>query len=359
MAAVLGLALVLGVVLSGCVLATTTTLSVSSANLPQGQPLTLTARVAATTVPTGTVTFSDGGVTLGYATLNGGIATLTTSSLGAGTHLLVASYGAQGSWGGSTSAPVAVTITASATRYQLSLGDSLGAGIGAPSGQGYVAAILAHEQSRLAGLQGANLSCSGATTTSMLNGGGCSYAEGSQLAAAEAFLRNHPGQVAYVTIDIGANDITSCFGGGTINLTCAQGRIATVQTNLTTILSRLRAAGGNVPIFGMTYYDPFLAYWVAGNPTAAEQSQQVAATGNAAIAAVYAAAQAQVADVEAAFGSADWAMTGTYGGQVVPQNVSNVCAWTWMCSNWDIHANATGHQRIAATFTALIDATVS
>jgi lysophospholipase L1-like esterase len=252
-----------------------------------------------------------------------------------------------------------VTVTGSSTRYQLALGDSLAVGVGAPSGQGYVAAILAHEQARLSGLQGTNLACSGATTTSMLNGGGCSYAEGSQLAAAEAFLRDHPGQVAYVTIDIGANDITSCFGGGTVNLTCAQSRIATVQTNLTTILSRLRAAGGNVPIFGMTYYDPFLAYWVAGNPTAAQQSQQVAATGNAAIAAVYAAAQAQVADVEAAFGSADWATTGTYGGQVVPQNVANICAWTWMCASWDIHANAAGHQLIATTFTVLIDATVS
>ena len=51
-------------------------------------------------------------------------------------------------------------------------------------------------------------------------------------------------------------------------------------------------------------------------------------------------------------------MTGSYNGQVVPQNVSNICAWTRMCTNSDIHANDIGHQLIASTFEPLIDAAV-
>ena len=35
----------------------------------------------------------------------------------------------------------------------------------------------------------------------------CHYAAGSQLDAAVAFLEAHPGQVAFITIDIGANDL--------------------------------------------------------------------------------------------------------------------------------------------------------
>jgi lysophospholipase L1-like esterase len=347
------------VLLAGCAQATTTTLSASPTTAMPGQSISLTARVTAATTPTGRVTFRDGAVTIGSAGLSGGTATLTTTTLSAGTHQISASYAAEGVWGASTAAAVTVTVQTATTRYHLALGDSLAAGVGAPAGQGYVDDILAHEQTRLTGLQGHNISCSGATTASMLSGGGCSYTEGSQVAAAAAFLQAHPGHVAYVTIDIGANDITGCLVGGVINLACAQTQMGVVQTNLTAILSRLRAASATVPIVGMTYYDPYLAYWVAGNQTAAQQSQQVAATGNALMANVYATAQAQVADVQGTFDSANYALTGSYNGQAVPQNVSNICAWTRMCSNADIHANATGHQLIAATFQPLIDATVT
>ena len=345
-------------VLAGCAQVSTTTLAATPTTAAPGQTVTLTAHVTAATTPAGTVAFRDGTVTIGSAALSGGTATFATTGLAVGTHQLSASFGAQGVWGASVSAPVAVTVQPATARYHLALGDSLAAGTGASAGHGYVADILAYEQGRLPGLQGRNISCGGATTTSMLSGGGCTYAEGTQVAAAVAFLQANPGQVAFITIDIGANDISGCFLGGVIDLTCAQAKTAIVQTNLTTILSRLRAAGGSVPIVGMTYYDPFLAYWVGGNQPAAIQSQQAAASGNALIASVYTAAAAQVADVEAAFDTANFALTGSYNGQVVPQNVANICAWTRMCTNSDIHANDIGHQRIASTFEPLIDAVV-
>jgi len=346
------------VLLAGCSQRTTTTLTSSAATVSVGQAVTLTAGVTAGSVPAGSVSFLDGTTTIGSVSLSGGTATFTTTTLSIGTHQLSAVYGAQGVWGTSTSAAVTVTVLASGARYHLALGDSLAAGTGASAGKGYVADILAYEQGRLTNLLGKNISCGGATTGSMLTGGGCSYAEGTQVAAAVAFLLANPGRVAFITIDIGANDVSGCFLGGVIDTVCAQAKIATAQTNLTNILSQLRTAGGAVPIVGMNYYDPFLAYWVAGNQAAAQQSQQASAAGNAVIAGVYAAAGAQVADVEGAFDSANYALTGSYNAQVVPQNVANICAWTRMCTNSDIHANDVGHQRIASTFQPLIDAVV-
>jgi lysophospholipase L1-like esterase len=244
-------------------------------------------------------------------------------------------------------------------RYYVSLGDSLSTGTGVPAGQGYVDNIFAHESARLSGLVAQRFGCAGATTTSMINGGGCSYPQGSQLSAAEVFLAAHPGQIAFVTIDIGANDITPCFSAAGVNQTCAENAIATVVSNLTTILGGLRSAAGAVPTFGMSYYDPFLALWVSGNQSAATQSEQVAVVGNAQIAGVYGAQGAQVADVQTAFDTTNFAMTGSYNGTTVPQNVANICAWTLMCSAGNIHANTTGYQVIANAFQPLIDATVT
>jgi hypothetical protein len=71
--------------------ATTTTLNPSANPLTFGQNLTLTATVTPATA-TGTVTFYDGAATLGSSPLNGGIATLSVSTLGIGWHSLTAIY---------------------------------------------------------------------------------------------------------------------------------------------------------------------------------------------------------------------------------------------------------------------------
>jgi lysophospholipase L1-like esterase len=350
--------LVASLLLAGCALNTTTTLSSSASTVTAGQPVTFTATVSAFTTPTGAVSFWDGSTQMGSVTLAGGVGTFTTSALSVGTHQVTAQYLAQSTWGPSYSSTVTDTVLAAGARYYLALGDSLAVGVGGSPGHGYVADILAAERARLPGLLGQNLACSGATTTSMLSGGGCTYPQGTQTAAAVAFLQSHPGQVAFITIDIGANDISGCFAGGVIDQACAQAKVAVVQTNLASILSQLRSAGGSVPVVGMTYYDPFLAYWVAGNQAAATQSQQATASGNAVITAVYTAAGAQVGDVQGAFDSANYNLTGTYNATMVPQNVANICAWTQMCTSSDIHPNDMGHQVIATTLEPLIDTAV-
>ncbi|MDQ6804393.1 MAG: Ig-like domain-containing protein, partial [Actinomycetota bacterium] len=86
--------------------ATTTTLVSSPNPSAVGQAVTFTATVTGTS-PTGTVTFKDGSTALGTGTLSAtGTASLTTSTLSAGTHSITAVYGGDTSHAGSTSAAV-------------------------------------------------------------------------------------------------------------------------------------------------------------------------------------------------------------------------------------------------------------
>jgi hypothetical protein len=82
-----------------------------------GAVITLTATIAAAPggvgIPTGTVTFYDESTVIGTGTLNGGVATLTYSSLPAGTHSLSITYGGDTNFQGSTSAAVSQTVVAS------------------------------------------------------------------------------------------------------------------------------------------------------------------------------------------------------------------------------------------------------
>jgi len=71
-----------------------------------GAAVTLVATVrasAGTATPTGAVEFFDGPVALGLALVSGGTATLTTSSLAAGSHVLTATYLGDSAFAGSTS----------------------------------------------------------------------------------------------------------------------------------------------------------------------------------------------------------------------------------------------------------------
>ena len=95
----------------------TSTTLVSSVNpAALGQAITFTATVApltGSTTPTGTVTFTDGATPLGTGPLNaGGVATFSTSSLGAGSHLITAVYGGDTGFTTSTSAVLTQVVNA-------------------------------------------------------------------------------------------------------------------------------------------------------------------------------------------------------------------------------------------------------
>jgi len=60
---------------------------------------------------TGTITFSEGSTVLGTVTLNNDAASLSLSTLSAGTHVITARYSGDANYGGATSAPFTVTVT--------------------------------------------------------------------------------------------------------------------------------------------------------------------------------------------------------------------------------------------------------
>jgi lysophospholipase L1-like esterase len=248
------------------------------------------------------------------------------------------------------------------TPYYLALGDSLATGFGVPAGQGYVADLLAAEHQRIPGLQLVDLGCNGETTTTFISGGLCAYPQGSQLAAAEAFLASNPGQVALVTIDIGGDDIAGCASTTPPypeSPTCVAKAIATAGANLSTIGAALRAAAGpSVPIVGMNYYDPFLVEWLAGatGQAAARQSVSNLDQFNALLHGTYGTFDAQVADVAGTFSTDDFDDLVDTPEGTVPKNVAVACAWLLAsCTSGAtpvvaIHPNATGYAAVASAF---------
>ena len=93
----------------------TTTTAVTSNSNPSlfGQQVTFTATVSGSgSTPTGTVTFKDGGTSIGTGELTGGTtATFTpSSSLTLGTHTITAVYGGDTNFSGSTSNTVTQTV---------------------------------------------------------------------------------------------------------------------------------------------------------------------------------------------------------------------------------------------------------
>ena len=169
----------------------------------------------------------------------------------------------------------------------------------------------------------------------------CSYEHGSQLAEAVAFLTEHRGQVAFVTIDLGANDILS--GGG----------VPAVLANLPVILGTLKAADPTVPIIGMSYYDPLLAsvWFSTQSVDAVEDEAELAAALNGFLGGLYGLFGIPVADVFGAFSTLD---STPVGSPPTPRNVLIICQLTWMCAGAphgpDIHANNEGYGVIAQAF---------
>jgi hypothetical protein len=87
--------------------------------------VTLTATVTAVApggafgAPTGTVTFSDGNVSLGAVALNAtGVATLSTGGLSAGRHLIAASYGGSATYNPSSNALLQVIVATASIAVQ-------------------------------------------------------------------------------------------------------------------------------------------------------------------------------------------------------------------------------------------------
>jgi len=272
-------------------------------------------------------------------------------------------------------APAAPADTTQA-RYYLSLGDSLAqgmqpdaAGLTIDTAHGYADQLYAIEKRRIRGLKLVKLGCGGETTTSFLTGRGnsgdalllgCDPAGGSQMVAAERFLREHrrSGEVALLTLDIGANDIDGCAAEDTIDAGCVITGADHIATNLPVILRRLRrAAAPSTPMAAMTLYDPFLQlYETPGGHAEAIASDEYAHNVNEGLARIYRAGGFRVAHVDQAFHTYSLSRKTRLAGQAhpVPLAVAEVCRLTWMCApapvGPNIHANQAGYGVIALAF---------
>jgi lysophospholipase L1-like esterase len=137
----------------------------------------------------------------------------------------------------------------------LALGDSLSANVGVETADlGYVSRFHAQLEARDQGTYGlVNLGVSGETSGTILSGG--------QLTAAEAVSR----RVAYVTVDIGANDLLGHLGSAA----CSEDLLATecrdrieatlsaYERNVAEIFDRIGDAFPDATVILLTAYNPF------------------------------------------------------------------------------------------------------
>jgi lysophospholipase L1-like esterase len=275
-----------------------------------------------------------------------------------------------------SAAPAAAQTAHPGPSYYLALGDSLAQGVqpatpplppGTTLGesietdQGYVDDLYAHYKHEFAGpLKLVKRGCPGETTGSLRTGTGspCTYPQGSQLAAALAFISAHRSAVKLITIDIGANNVDGCATGTTINQACVAEGIAAAKHDLPLILGALRhAAGKHTVIVGMNLYDPFLAEYLTGpaGQTLARESVTLGVAFSNLLRESYRAFGMATANVQGAFRTTDFSDTAALPGVgTVPVNVARICDWTWMCApspvGPNIHANATGYRVIARAF---------
>ena len=273
----------------------------------------------------------------------------------------------------------APAASAARARYYLSLGDSIAqgmqpesAGITANTNEGYADQLFAIARAPIPALRLVKLGCGGETTSSFLTGRGnslslllgCNPAGGSQMAGAERFLRAHRrrGEVAFVTLDIGANDVVGCASGATLDITCVTKGVDHINANLPLIMRRLHRAGAaGVPMASMTLYDPFLQLYL----TPEDRSEALLINGyahnlNQALERLYRAGHFRIAHVDTAFRTYETSATTTLAGQPqpVPVAVAEVCKLTWMCAPTpfgpNIHPNASGYGVIARAFAAAL-----
>lgn len=234
----------------------------------------------------------------------------------------------------------------------LSLGDS--AAFGFQPNERFNAGY-ADQLAARAGLRLVKLGCPGETSGSLTSGNEspCDYPAGSQLNQAKRVLRNNAGNVAFITINVGVNDILNvCLNPETLALkkACVDRELPALQANLTKILTALHQAAPGVPIAGLTYWNPFLGLWVIAGPDGeglARDADRAMRALNEGLVATYLERDAAVAYVGSArfFEIANFTDTVATRWGRVPVNVAKACRWTWFCDRRgpDPHPNTEGY----------------
>ena len=232
--------------------------------------------------------------------------------------------------------------------FYLALGDSAPIWDGPNS---YPNLLLQNYQSRYPGLQLVNLAVSGETTSSMLQGG--------QYAEAVQFLQSERRKVAFVTIDIGGNDVVGCALSS--DPQCFPQAETTMALNLKAILAGLHGAAPHVRILGMTYFDPVLGLWLSGGSLrqqALSTIPQVVALNND-LDSLF--GPNNTADVQGAFSVTDSSDLISSPWGIAPVDVVTACSWLDIqCPGFGgDDPNDEGAVHIATAFERVMDSQLS
>jgi hypothetical protein len=237
--------------------------------------------------PTGTVTFFDGGSSIGSGTLSGGSATFSTSSLAVATHSITASYGGSGNFNGSTSGAVNQTVNQDSSSTTVSSSTN-------PSSSGQVVTFTATVT--------ANSPGSGTPTGSVtFLDGGSSIGSGTLSGGSATFSTS--------SLGVGNHTITASYGGdgnfttstsAAITQTVNAAKVGTTTTvvssvdpsvfgqSVTFTATVTPASGSNTPTGTVTFLDGATTLGTAGlSGGSATFSTSSLAVANHAITATY------------------------------------------------------------------------
>lgn len=232
--------------------------------------------------------------------------------------------------------------------YYLALGDSMAYGFqptktNAPPSAfntGYVDRFVARLRKLSAKIKVVNYGCPGESTVTFARGG-CDWLKqggklhdafrGSQLNAAKAFLRAHPGKVSPITVTLWGSDLPLPLSQ---NAKRAPGAIASFASRFSAILRQLRATAPTAEIIVTGAWN-FEADRLA-------QSEPLYRSLDAAIKRAATASRARVANMFAA-------LNGT--GNVKSQQ-ARLCRLTFICSKGDPHPTNAGYRAMADAFMA-------
>jgi lysophospholipase L1-like esterase len=239
--------------------------------------------------------------------------------------------------------------------YFLALGDSIAYGFqptkkpGAPASTfdtGYVDAFAARLRKLSPTIQVVNYGCPGESTVTFVRGGCPAFADGfklhdtfrgSQLKAAESFLRAHAGEVSPITVTLWGNDwlpllLDRCKGKAACVRRLGPATIASIGTRMTSILRRLRAAAPTAEII-------VTGAWNV-DPDSLEQLRPIYRSLDASIARAASTSRARVAKALPVFNPA---------GNVRFQR-RRLCTLTFICSKGDPHPTDAGYRALAGAF---------
>lgn len=186
-----------------------------------------------------------------------------------------------------------------------------------------------------------NFACGGESSTTMFQGG-CQFRfathvsyTGPQLDAVINFIKQHPGRVNPLTLEIGANDVLPDFNSGSCSVgPNADSDLAQLDANLTgTVLKRLvdaiktSAGHRSADLVLLNYYNPFAKDCPDSATFIRKLNDHLLADAKQFL--------LPVVDVYAAF-----------GGDA--HQAENTCTLTWMCSGFhDLHPTSAGYRVIA------------